>query len=99
MGVYSTMFPDKVNLMVLDGSVDPESDIVSRAQDDIRSESDRLDYFLASCEFGNKQCGTSDVRTCINNMNRMVDRIGNEYENWIAPFKDLLAIFGINAGE
>lgn len=99
MGVYSTMFPDKVNLMVLDGSVDPESDIVSRAQDDIRSESDRLDYFLASCEFGNKQCGTSDVRTCINNMNRMVDRIGNEYENWIAPFKDLLAIFGINAGK
>ena len=99
MGIYSTMFPEKVNLMVLDGSVDTESDIVSRTRDDIRAKSDRLDYFIASCEFGNKQCGTSDVRTCINNLNRMVDKIGDDYESWIAPFKDLLDMFGIHASE
>lgn len=66
MGVYATMFAENVNLMVLDGSVDPNSDIVSRTIDDVRSKQERLDYFIASCEFGNVQCGTFDVRSCIN---------------------------------
>lgn len=38
MGVYATMFAENVNLMVLDGSVDPNSDIVSRTIDDVRSD-------------------------------------------------------------
>ena len=99
MGVYATVFPDNVNLMILDGSVDPNSDIISRTLDDVRSKQDRLDYFLASCEFGNEQCGAPDVRTCINDVSRMADRIGDEYETWIAPFKSVLEILGIPANK
>jgi len=99
MGVYATVFPDNVNLMVLDGNVDTGVDIVSRTVDDVRASSERLDYFIASCDFGNEHCGTSDVRTCINDLNRMVDKIGNEYESWIAPFKALLELFGIPASK
>ncbi|KAL7507236.1 hypothetical protein ACHAXN_004424 [Cyclotella atomus] len=99
MGVYATVFSDNVNLMVLDGSVDPNSDIVSRTLDNARANQDRLDYFFASCEFGNEQCGTTDVRTCINDLSRMVDRIGNEYQNWIAPFSSILEVLGINANK
>lgn len=62
----ATVFPDNVNLMVLDGNVDTGVDIVSRTVDDVRASSERLDYFIASCDFGNEHCGTSDVRTCIN---------------------------------
>ena len=53
MGTYATIFSDKVKLMILDGSVDPNSDIISRELDDARSKQQRLDYFIASCEFGN----------------------------------------------
>lgn len=121
----ATVFPDNLNLMVLDGNVDTDVDIISRTVDDVRSNSDRLDYFIASCEFGNEHCGTTDVRTCINgkavyaicflfepnitnstcnyissiDLNRMVDKIGNEYESWIAPFKSLLELFGISASK
>lgn len=99
MGVYATVFSDNVNLMVLDANVDPNSDIVSRTLDDARSKQERLDYFLASCEFGNEQCGTTDVRTCINDLSRMVDRIGNEYEDWISPFASILEVLGISASK
>jgi hypothetical protein len=78
MGVYATVFPNNVNLMVLDGSVDPNSDIISRTMDDARSKQERLDYFIASCEFGNEQCESTDVRTCINDVNRMVDKLGDQ---------------------
>lgn len=99
MGTYVTVFSDNVNLMVLDGSVDPNSDIVERTIDDVRSKQQRLDYFIASCEFGNKQCGVSDVRTCINDVNAMVDKIGDEYEDWLAPFQGLLEMMGFNANK
>mmetsp|Transcript_17538 Transcript_17538/g.38236 ORF Transcript_17538/g.38236 Transcript_17538/m.38236 type:complete len:650 (+) Transcript_17538:164-2113(+) len=95
MGSYATVFSDNVNLMVLDGSVDPNSDIVSRTKDDVRSKQQRLDYFIASCEFGNVQCGAPDVRQCINDVNRLVDWAGDEFEDWLSPFKDLLEIFGL----
>jgi pimeloyl-ACP methyl ester carboxylesterase len=98
MGVYATVFPNNVNLMVLDGSVDPNSDIISRTMDDARSKQERLDYFIASCEFGNQQCGSTDVRSCINDLlNRMVDKLGDQYESWIAPFQGILEIHGIMA--
>ena len=48
----------------LDANVDPGSDIVSRTVDDARAKQQRLDYFIASCEFGNGQCGGDrDMRT------------------------------------
>jgi hypothetical protein len=65
--------------------------------DNARSKQERLDYFIASCEFGNEQCGSTDVRTCINDLNRMVDNIGDQYESWIAPFQGILEILGIMA--
>jgi pimeloyl-ACP methyl ester carboxylesterase len=99
MGVYATVFPNNVNLMVLDGSVDPNSDIISRTMDDARSKQERLDYFIASCEFGNEQCGSTDVRSCINDLNRMVDRLGDQYESWIAPFQGILEMLGVMANK
>ncbi len=76
MGTYATVFSDNVNLMVLDSSVDPDSDITSRTVDEARSYQQRLDYFIASCEFGNTQCPVVDLRTCINDVNDMIDSIG-----------------------
>lgn len=87
MGTYATVFSDKVNLMVLDGSVDPESDIVSREMDDARAKQERLDYFIASCEFGNGQCGNTDVRACLNDVSTMVDWLGDEVGDWLAPVR------------
>ena len=99
MGSYATVFSDNVNLMVLDGSVDPNTDIVSRTMDDARSKQQRLDYFIASCEFGNVQCGVPDVRTCINDVNMIVDWICDEFEDWLAPFQGLLEILGFNTNK
>ncbi len=94
MGSYATIFSENVNLLVLDGSVDPNSDIVSRTMDDARSKQQRLDYFIASCEFGNTQCGVPDLRTCINDVNRMVDWIGEEFDDWLSPFQGFLELVG-----
>jgi len=97
MGSYATIYSDNVNLMVLDGSVDPNSDIVSRSRDDARSKQQRLDYFIASCEFGNVQCPVPNIRSCINDVNDMVKHIGDEWETWLKPIQGLLEMIGINA--
>mmetsp|Transcript_8226 Transcript_8226/g.14355 ORF Transcript_8226/g.14355 Transcript_8226/m.14355 type:complete len:614 (+) Transcript_8226:59-1900(+) len=99
MGTYATIFSDKVNLMVLDGSVDPNSDIVSRELDDARAKQERLDYFIASCEFGNGQCGDTDVRTCLNDVSTMVDWLGEEIGDWLAPVRKVLEFFGMQTGK
>lgn len=99
MGTYATIFSDKVNLMILDGNVDPNSDIVSRELDDARSKQQRLDYFIASCEFGNEQCGDTDVRTCLNDASRMVDWLGDEAGDWLAPVRTLLEFFNLRSGK
>mmetsp|Transcript_29226 Transcript_29226/g.53426 ORF Transcript_29226/g.53426 Transcript_29226/m.53426 type:complete len:648 (+) Transcript_29226:162-2105(+) len=95
MGTYATVFSDNVNLMVLDGNVDPNTDIESRTMDDARSKQQRLDYFIASCEFGNVQCAVPDLRQCINDVNRLVDWTGDEFQDWLAPFKGRLEILGL----
>ena len=99
MGTYATIFSDNVNLMVLDGSVDPNSDIISREMDDARSKQQRLDYFIASCEFGNSQCGDIDVRSCLNDVSRMVDWLGDEVGDWLAPVRKVLEFFGMQSGK
>ena len=83
--------------MVLDGSVDPNSDIVSRSRDDARSKQQRLDYFIASCEFGNVQCPVPNIRSCINDVHDMVKYIGDEFETWLKPIQGLLEMLGFNA--
>ena len=60
MGTYATIFPKKTNLMVLDSNTDPGSDFRESAEDDVRSANQRFDYFIATCEFGNQQCGVDD---------------------------------------
>ena len=80
-GTYASIFPDNVNLMVLDGSVIPNYDIVQASEDDARSPNQRIDYFIASCEFGNDQCGVKDMRTCINNLNNVLQDNKDYFEN------------------
>ena len=85
-GTYTTIFPDNVNLMVLDGSVIPNYDIFQASEDDARSPNQRIDYFIASCEFGSDQCGVKDMRACINKLNNILrdnqirDYIQNKYD-------------------
>ena len=67
-GTYATIFPDNVHLMVLDGNVNPVSDIVEFSEDQARSFNQRIDYFIAACEFGNG-CGVDDVGQCVRDLN------------------------------
>ncbi|EJK75644.1 hypothetical protein THAOC_02626 [Thalassiosira oceanica] len=100
MGTYATVFPNNVNLMILDANVDPGSDIVSRTVDDARAKQQRLDYFIASCEFGNGQCGGDrDMRTCVNNVNEMVDAVSEQFDSFLTPFASLFELFGIRIGK
>lgn len=99
MGTYATVFSENVNLLVLDGNVDPNSDIVSRELDDARSKQQRLDFFIASCEFGNDQCRGVDARTCLNDVSRMVDWLGDEAGDWLAPVRALLEVLGLQSGK
>ena len=71
-GTYATMFPNSVHLMVLDGSMNPVSDIVETFEDDVRSANQRIDYFIAGCEFGDG-CVVDDVPKCMKNLNDAVN--------------------------
>jgi len=95
MGTYATVFPSSVNLMILDGSVDPESDIVSRTMDDARSKQQRLDYFIASCEFGNSQCAVKDMRSCVNDINGLVSDMRDDVVDYFSALADLLEMLGV----
>ena len=82
-GTYTTIFPDNVNLMVLDGSVIPNYDILQNSEDAARSTNQRIDYFIASCEMGNEKCAVKDMRACINKLNNVLrdnqDMIQDKY--------------------
>jgi len=84
-GTYTTIFPDNVNLMVLDGSVIPNYDIAQASEDYARSANQRIDYFIASCEFGS-ECGVKDMRACVSKLNNVLrdnqirDYIQNRYD-------------------
>ena len=79
-GTYTSIFPDNVNLMVLDGSVIPNYDIVQASEDDARGPNQRIDYFIASCEFGN-ECGVKDMRACVNNLNNILQDNKDYFQN------------------
>ena len=68
MGTYTTIFPKHVNLMVLDGNMLPNYDIVEFSDGLARSTNHRIDYFIATCEMGNTQCGVSDMGDCVNSL-------------------------------
>ena len=72
MGTYVTVFPMNVNLMVLDGSMIPSYDVAQLVEDRARSFNQRIDYFIASCEFGNQGCGVRDMRACINQLSDII---------------------------
>mmetsp|Transcript_30101 Transcript_30101/g.64558 ORF Transcript_30101/g.64558 Transcript_30101/m.64558 type:complete len:625 (+) Transcript_30101:146-2020(+) len=71
MGTYATVFPNHVNLLVLDGSTCPDNDIVDWIDVLARSMNQRIDYFIASCEFGT-QCGRKNMRSCVNKLNNLL---------------------------
>jgi len=94
-GTYTTIFPDNVRLMVLDGSVIPNYDILQFSEDAARSTNQRIDYFIASCEMGNKNCGVKDMRVCVNNLNNVLrdnqdmiqDKYEDEFGNYLPIYK------------
>ena len=71
MGTYATIFPDNVNLMVLDGSDNSNSDIVQRSEDEAMGSNQRINYFIAACEF-TQTCLVEDTHACINDVNELV---------------------------
>jgi len=95
MGTYTTIFPGNVNLMVLDGSVIPNYDIFQASEDDARSPNQRIDYFIASCEFGT-ECGVKDMRACVSNLNNVLqdnkDYIQETYKDLVPAYELMLDI-------
>ena len=71
-GTYTTMFPENVHLMVLDGNMNPVSDIVELSEDLARASNQRIDYFIAGCEFGDG-CLVDDVPKCMKDLNDAVN--------------------------
>lgn len=86
MGTYATVFSKNVNLMVLDANTDPSNDIESQSLSSARSSQQRLDYFIASCEFGNFDCGVPDLRTCIDDVNTILDWIEHNDPAYDLPY-------------
>ncbi len=87
MGTYATVFPKHVNLLVLDGNTCPDNDIVDWIEVLARSMNQRIDYFIASCEFGT-QCGRTNMRSCVNKLNNLVQ----------ANAKDLMDTLTVSPG-
>ena len=94
MGTYTSIFPDNVNLMVLDASRIPNYDILQASEDYARSANQRIDYFIASCEFGNDKCGVKDMRACVSNLNNVLqdnkDYFQNRYKVHVYLFMQII---------
>lgn len=91
MGTYATVFPNHVNLLVLDGSTCPDNDIVDWIDVLARSMNQRIDYFIASCEFGT-QCGRKNMRSCVNKLNNLLQGNAKDLMDTLAlsPAKALI---------
>lgn len=66
-GTYATVFPRNINLMVLDGNQSPRSELFENYNDKALVMNNRIDYFIASCEFTEGGCKV-DLRTCLTNL-------------------------------
>ena len=71
-GTYATMFPDNMHLMVLDGGTYPVFDIVESSEARVRSMNQRIDYFIAGCEFEDG-CHVDDIPKCMKELNDAVN--------------------------
>ena len=81
MGLFATIFPNNVHLMVLDANVYPGSDIVKMTETNVESMNHRIDYIIYSCNLLEMQspgsCPIRDFRACLNDVQEML----NEREN------------------
>ena len=80
MGAYATIYPNNVNLMVLDGNDDPNTDIVKNADTIARSGNQRIDYFISSCDMFPQSCPVDNMRKCINELNNLFQTNANDLE-------------------
>jgi len=82
MGLFATIFPDYVNLMVLDANVDPGSDIVKMTETNVESMNQRIDYIIYSCNLLEYQspgsCPIRDFRACFNDVQEMLNERGKD---------------------
>ena len=71
MATYATMFPNNVELFVLDGSVSPGSDIFHFATIVAQGQQQRLDYLIYSCDVSD-DCPVDDMESCITATNNLL---------------------------
>jgi pimeloyl-ACP methyl ester carboxylesterase len=71
MATYATMFPNNVELFVLDGSVSPGSDIFHLATIIGQGQQQRLDYLIYSCD-NRDDCPVDDLESCITATNNLL---------------------------
>ncbi|EJK49871.1 hypothetical protein THAOC_31214 [Thalassiosira oceanica] len=83
IGTYVTVFPDNMNLMVLDGCQYPVSDLIPNALDDAEGINKRIDFFVASCEMnGGGHCGVSDLGTCLKDLHQLIGDNAEDLEDF-----------------
>ncbi|KAL3913121.1 MAG: hypothetical protein SGILL_006615, partial [Bacillariaceae sp.] len=74
MGAYATIFPHNVNLMVLDGSTEADSNIVVSTEEIVESTNQRINYAIYSCDIAqarNPGACPVDARQCLNDLANM----------------------------
>ena len=71
MATYATMFPNNVELFVLDGSMSPGSDINHFATIVAQGQQQRLDYLIYSCDLSD-DCPVDDMESCITATNNLL---------------------------
>lgn len=79
LGTYATLFPERVNLMVLDGNDDADVDITQNAEDIAKSMHQRITYFVSVCSeetFNTDgpatKCGIDDPSGCITGLGQFI---------------------------
>ena len=80
MGLFATIFPNNVHLMVLDANVYPGSDIVKMTETNVESMNQRIDYIIYSCNLLEMQspgsCPIRDFRACLNDVQTLLNESG-----------------------
>ena len=71
MATYATLFPNNVELFVVDGSVSPGSDIYELSTIIGQGQQQRLDYLIYSCDISD-DCPVDDMESCITAANNLL---------------------------